>query len=233
MIICAGLSLPIWAFYMFLGTALFVFYQVFPTPESLAMLSGDEKAEGILPYFIIHQLPPGVVGIVIAAALAAAMSSLDSSINAISTVSIVDIYKRHIKPNREDKHYLRVAWLIATIVSIAMMAGANLLLTAETKTLQDTATILASLLSGGLLGMYLLAFFTKKGDARAVWTGVIATLIFTFWTVCSKKGWLPEAMQFPFDLYYTGLIGNILMFTIGFAAAGFWKQKNSQAVYSN
>ena len=58
------------------------------------MLDGSAKAEQVLPYFIINELPKGVIGIVIAAALAAAMSSLDSSINAISTVFITDIYKR-------------------------------------------------------------------------------------------------------------------------------------------
>src|SRR5690606_7700842 len=56
MLVCALSSLPIWAFYMFLGTALFVFFQQFPAPEAAAMLDGSRKAEGILPYFIMHDL---------------------------------------------------------------------------------------------------------------------------------------------------------------------------------
>lgn len=219
MYIAAFSAVPIWAFYMFLGTALFVFFQQFPTPEATQMLNGERKAEQILPFFILSELPAGLVGIVIAAALAAAMSSLDSSINAISTVSIVDIYRRHLKPAQDDKHYLKIAWVIAGICSLSMILGAIYLQHAETKTLQDTATILASLLGGGLLGLYLLGFFTKLGDARAVWVGISFTMIFTAWTLLSKKNMLPEAFTFPFDLYYTGIIGHFVMFLVGFLAS--------------
>lgn len=216
MFVCAFTSLPIWAFYMFLGTALYVFFQVFPTETASQILNGEQKAEQILPYFINHYLPSGVAGIVIAAALAAAMSSLDSSINAISTVSIVDIYKRFSRKEKADKHYLTVAKLIAVFVSIFMIFGAILLMNAETKTLQDTATILVSIVSGGVLGIYLLGFFTEQGDARAVWSGLFLTSLFTIWTILAKKELLPDAFNLPFDLYYTAIIGNLLMFFTGY-----------------
>ncbi len=212
-------SLPIWAFYMFLGTALFVFFQEFPAVAASEMLNGERAPEQILPYFINNHLPAGVAGIVIASALAAAMSSLDSSINAISTVSVVDIYRRHIKPNENDKHYLKAAWVIASISAAFMMGGAIYLATAETKTLQDTATILTSILGGGLLGLYLIGFFTKKGDARAAWAGLISTMVFTAWTILSKNQLLPDAISVPFDLYYTGFVGNVIMFIVTYALA--------------
>lgn len=212
-------SLPIWAFFMFLGTSLFVFFQQFPTMEAAEMLTGERKAEAILPYFITNYLPPGLVGLVIAAAGAAAMSSLDSSINAISTVSVVDIYRRHLNKGKEDKHYLKAAWVIATITAGFMIAGAIYLAHADTKTLQDTATVLVSLLGGGLLGMYLLGFFTRKGDARSVWVGILFTMIFTAWTILAKNGLVPESLSVPFDLYYTGIIGNLLMFIVGYFVA--------------
>ena len=218
MFVCALSSLPIWAFYMFLGTSLFVFFQAFPAAEVTEMLTGERKAEQILPFFIMNYLPPGIVGLVIAAAIAAAMSSLDSSINAISTVGIVDIYRRHLIRERSDWHYLRVAWVFAGISAVFMIGGAIFLTNARTKTLQDTATILASLLGGGLLGMYLLGFLTCRGDARSVWTGIACTALFTSWTVLSDKQVLPHALSVPFDLYYTGIIGNLIMFAIGFLA---------------
>ena len=68
------INIPIWAFYFFLGTALYVFFQVFPVLEATEMLNGVRKAEQVLPYFIINYLPPGIGGLVIAAAAAAAMS---------------------------------------------------------------------------------------------------------------------------------------------------------------
>lgn len=230
MFIAAACSLPIWAFYMFLGTALFVFFQQFPALPAGEMLDGTRAAEGILPYFISNHLPPGVAGLVIASALAAAMSSLDSSINAISTVSVVDIYRRHLSPNKNDKHYLKAAWLIATIASVLMITGAIYLAHATSETLQDTATILTSILGGGLLGLYLIGFFTKQGDARAVWVGLISTMIFTGWTILSKNSVLPDSLRIPFDLYYTGLVGNIIMLVVTyFVAAKLFKTKKCLA----
>ena len=116
-------------FFMFLGTALYVFFQVFPTNAAAEMLDGTQKAEDILPYFIMHNLPHGVAGMIIAAAIAAAMSSLDSSINAMATVGVHDIYRRHWVKDRDDKHYLHVAWCLATAITIAMIIGACLLYT--------------------------------------------------------------------------------------------------------
>ena len=214
-------SLPIWAFYMFLGSALFVFFQQFPATAPQEMLDGTRAAEQILPYFISNHLPAGIAGLVIASALAAAMSSLDSSINAISTVFVVDIYRRHIKPDQADKHYLKAAWIIAAISAVLMICGAIYLTHAETKTLQDTATVLTSILGGGLLGLYLIGFFTQQGDARAAWAGLVSTMVFTSWTILSKNGLLPESISVPFDLYYTGFVGNVIMFLVTYFVARF------------
>lgn len=227
MLIAVLSSLPIWAFYMFLGTALFVFFQQFPAVPAQEMLDGSRAPEQILPYFITNHLPAGIAGLVIASALAAAMSSLDSSINAISTVSIVDIYRRHLKPGKDDKHYLKAAWVIASVTAVLMISGAVYLAHAETKTLQDTATILTSILGGGLLGLYMIGFFTKQGDARAAWAGLVSTMVFTSWTVLSKYNLLPDAVSVPFDLYYTGFVGNVVMFVVTYVVASVWlKNKN-------
>jgi SSS family solute:Na+ symporter len=85
---------------------------------------------------------------------------------------------------------------------------------ADTRTLQDAATILVSLFGGGLLGLYLYGFLTRNGDSRAVWIGVVATMVFTAWSVLASRELLPAALQMPFDLYYTGIIANVLMFSV-------------------
>jgi SSS family solute:Na+ symporter len=216
MYICAAVSLPTWAFFMFLGTALYVFFDSFPATAATQILEGTRKAEEILPYFIIHHLPDGLIGLVLAAALAAAMSSLDSSINSISTVSISDLYRRHINKQANDTHYLWAARGIGIVVGALMIVGAVLLNITETKTLQDTATILTSLLAGGLLSIYAIGFFSERGDSRHVIAGIAGTMVFTLWTVLSSRGYMPDLLTYPFDLYYTGLIGNIVMFVITF-----------------
>lgn len=215
-------GLPTWFFYMFLGTALFAFFEVFPHPQATGMLDGSLKPEGIVPLFVLEYLPHGVAGLVIAAALAAGMSSLDSSINAISTVWIVDIYKRHWVRDREDQHYLHVAWAAAAVASGVMMGGAVLMLSATGPSLQDISIRLTSLLGGGMLGIYLIGFLTRRGDARAVWAGILTTLVFTgtIWMMDTLPG-----LEVPFDLYYAAAIGNVVMFCVGFAAALIWPRR--------
>ncbi len=227
------LNVPIWAFYMFLGTALYAFFQVHHAPEALEMLDGTRKAEQIMPFFILNYMPPGVAGIVISAALAAAMSSLDSSINAISTVTVNDIYRRHFKKDESDKHYLHVAWLVAGIASVFMVIGAIIFIYADTKTLQDAATILSSIVMGGVFGMYLLGFVTERANSKSIWLGIAVTFVFSVWTILSKQGVLPDSITVPFDLYYTGMIGHILLFATAFVASVFIFKKKDKKDLTN
>jgi len=233
--ICCLCSVPTWAFFMFLGTSLYVFFKVHPDPDAAAMLSGAMKAEQILPYFVVRYLPVGLSGLVIAGVLAAAMSSLSSSINAISAVSVVDIYKRHLAKGRSDNHYVMVAKLISLASSVVMIAGALMLMIADSKTLQDTATKLAAVAAGGLLGLYCLGFLTKRGDGFAVFSGIVCTVLFTAWIAAIElklltrellldlnfseglAGWISR----PMDTYYAGIAGNLLMFVIGYLVASF------------
>lgn len=215
----SNINVPIWAFYMFLGTALYVFFKVMPTPDATEMLTGAQKAEQILPYFIINYLPPGISGLVIAAAIAAAMSSLDSSINAISTIGVHDIYRRHLVTDREDKHYLRVAWVLASVASVIMIGGAIILTKSETKTLQDAATILGGFVAAGIFGLYMFGFFTKIGGSLVVWVGIIITFMFSLWTALASLDLLPVWLNVPFDLYYTSVLSHVLLFSCAIAAA--------------
>ena len=226
MAICCVASLAMWTFFRFLGTSLYVLYQRFPTDDTDAMLSGAQKAEQILPYFITHELPAGISGLVLAAVLAAAMSSLDSSLNAISTVSIVDVYRRHLVKARDDMHYLIVARLIAVAASLFMIVGALVLSYSKTKTLGDTGTALSAILAGGLLGLYLLGFLTTRGDGRAVAGAIICTVIWSLYmTLARYKLLLPEALLPNIDSYYTGIVGHIVMFVVGYAGALVFPQK--------
>ena len=212
------LNIPIWAFFMFLGTALYAYFQVYPSDTATEMLIGTRNAEDIVPYFIINYLPAGISGLIIAAAIAAAMSSLDSSINSISTVSVHDIYRRHLVTNKNDIHYLHVAWYVATCATVIMIIGSCILAFSKINTLQDTYNTIGSVVMGGVLGLYLLGFCTKGGNEKSVWYGIVLTIMFSLWTVFAKYNFLPEWLQAPFDLYYTGILGQIVMFAGIFVA---------------
>ena len=203
---------------MFLGTALYAYFQVYPSDTATEMLIGTRNAEDIVPYFIINYLPAGISGLIIAAAIAAAMSSLDSSINSISTVSVHDIYRRHLVTNKNDIHYLHVAWYVATCATVIMIIGSCILAFSKINTLQDTYNTIGSVVMGGVLGLYLLGFCTKRGNEKSVWYGIVLTIMFSLWTVFAKYNLLPEWLQAPFDLYYTGILGQIVMFAGIFVA---------------
>ncbi len=217
--VVASCSIPIWLFFMFLGTCLWVFYQVYPTSETTEMLNGTRKAEDILPFFIVHHLPRGLAGLVIAAAWAAAMSTLSSSINSMSQVAVNDVYRRHIAPGRDDRHYLRMSVWVSGAFGMLMVLGAIWFSLADTPTLLDGLTALTSVLGGGLFGLFMFGMFTTKGDGRAAFCGIICTLLFVTWTVLPKYELLPAKWSVPFDLYYVDFVGNFVMFGIGYLAA--------------
>ena len=87
-VLSAAMSIPTWMCFFFLGSCLYAFYKLVPD-AAVANLAADE----VLPHFILTRTPPFLGGVIIAACLAAAMSSLDSSINSISTVCSVDFVK--------------------------------------------------------------------------------------------------------------------------------------------
>jgi SSS family solute:Na+ symporter len=215
--LCCVTSIPIWAFFMFVGTALYAYYQAFPTPETTGMLMGtdDFKSDQILPFFILQKLPAGLAGLVVAAVLAAAMSSLDSSINAISTVTITDIVKRHLKPGLEDKQYLRMAHWIAIASSVVMIIGAMVFSRGQDTTMQDTVTKMVAITAGGLMGLYFLGFFTRRGDGRSIGIGIACTIAFTTYRALEELEIVPKTIL---DSYYTGIVGNILILVTGLIA---------------
>ncbi len=221
--LCCWTALPTWAYFMFIGTGLYVFYKVFPDPMAAEMLSGIRKTEEIVPYFVTTQLPMGLSGIVVAAVLAAAMSSMSSALNSISAVAITDIYRRHLAPGRTERHYVTAARLVTLVASCVMVGGAFLLYYHQTKTLQDLWTQFQSIIVGGLLGLYLFGYLVMRGDGRAVGAGLVLAVAFSAVMSLVALGWLPAAwldfINRHFDIYYTGVCGNLLMFVVGYLAA--------------
>ena len=215
-------AVPLWVCFQLLGSALWVFYQRFPSPTSAAILAGTSSPERIVPHFVLTQLPAGLAGLVVAGLLAAAMSSLDSSLNAVATVGVVDVYRRHLAKGREDAHYLRAAKTLSGLAALGMIAGALLLVEARTRTLQDATTTLIALTSGGLLGLYLLGFLTRRGDARSAGLAIAATLALSLYRALSPLPWFPDAWRLaPLDAvhgYYTAVLAHGVMFAVGWVA---------------
>ena len=115
----SGVAVPTWTMFFFIGTSLFVFFKVFPDP-AVAKLQPDQ----MLPYFVFTHVPVGLAGVVIAAVLAAAMSALDSGVNSIATVTVVDLLKPFLAKGRSDRFYLMAARVATAAALVAAVGGA-------------------------------------------------------------------------------------------------------------
>lgn len=155
--IYSAIALPMWIMFFFVGTALFVYYAIFPNPTVSAL-----EPDQILPYFILTQVPAGVACIIIAAVLAAAMSSLDSGINATSTVSISDLMKPHLTKHRSDRFYLGAARIIAGVVTLVVILGAITFSRIEKESMNDLSLVVTSIFGGCLMGLFVLGLFFRQ-----------------------------------------------------------------------
>ena len=151
------LTLPASLLFFVIGTALFAYYKAHP----LAMNPTMSNTDAVFPWYIVTELPVGIAGLLIAAIFAAAMSSLDSSMNSVATVVTTDFYRR-FKPNVPDRRCLYVARWATVAVGLAgttlalMMAGWNI------KSLWDQLSIVIGLFAGGLGGLFLLGILTRR-----------------------------------------------------------------------
>ncbi len=122
--------------------------------------------------FVTRYLPAGLVGLIIAVIFSAAMSSTSGEINSLATVAVIDIYRRHIRRHATDHHYLlasRVATVFWGLWAVAFAQyGRNF------GALIEAVNVVGSLFYGGLLGVFVLAFFFKSVGANGAFFGVIA-----------------------------------------------------------
>lgn len=163
----AAITIPISFLFLPLGTALYIFYQKFPD----ALLPGRNDA--ILPQFIVHQLPPGIAGLVIAAVFAATMSSLDSSMNSISTACVSDFYKRFAR-HASEKKCMRLARVLITVVGLLGLATAWVLVSTDIRLIVDRMILLMGLMGGGLTGIFMLGIFTTRANSWGAMIGANA-----------------------------------------------------------
>jgi len=124
--------------------------------------------------FVINHLPPGLVGLIIAAVFAAAMSTISAELNSLATVTVVDHYARYIKPGAGDGHYRNVA-IGATVfwgLYATMFAGYG----AQLGSLIEAVNRVGSWFYGAMLGAFMLAFAPWKSNGTGVFVGILAGL---------------------------------------------------------
>ena len=215
--IAAIAYIPVSALFLFIGTALFSFYtaNAHLLPPSLAgTLAGDR----IFPYFIATQFPAGLRGLLIAAIFAAAMSSIDSSLNCVSTLTLLDFYKRHVNPDANERQSIKmlriytIFWgALGTVTGLAMI---------QVRTALETGWQLAGIAGGGLVGLFLLGFLSRRARPWQAGLAVLCSILSIFWATFARElpagwGWLECAWHSRM----IGVIGTITLLAVGFGLA--------------
>lgn len=225
-LIYSVVALPTWAMFFFIGTCMFVYYTIFPD-----QVAAELEADQVFPYFILTQIPAGVAGIIIAAVLAAGMSTLDSSINAIATVTVVDILKPYWLPGRSDQTYLRIARGIAIGVAAFMIGGAVFFSSIEKESINDLSWIVSSVFGGCLVGLFIVGFFTTRVGYKSALVALVMAVVMNLYLGLSLTGWLPELFSVDIQAYWVGIIVNFLFIILAYGLSFFIKSdKNLQGL---
>ncbi|MBO9619991.1 MAG: sodium:solute symporter [Niabella sp.] len=181
-----SLTVPIWTLFMLIGTALFVYYKQQGVPAGM-------KAEAIFPHFIMTQLPPGIIGFIIAALLSAAICSLSADLNALAAVGVEDYYKK-MAPGREDTHYLQAGKLLVIFSGLlAAGIGALYIISGDEGVLGIIFTVYA-IFSGGIVGIFLLGLFSSRANRQGVTIAIIVCIVFTAYAFLTST---PVGLQHP------------------------------------
>jgi SSS family solute:Na+ symporter len=188
------------ALFLMVGVMLFAFYHQQPSATF-------GKADRIYPTFIVHQMPHGISGLLIAAILAAAMSNLSAALNSLSSSSMMDFYLRR-KPDVDEPTKMRFS-RISTVLWAALLFALAVLSLHRVGRVIEVGLQIASVAYGALLGVFLLGVLTKRanehGATIALFCGFAADLYVWLFT------------KIPWTWYV--LIGSVVTFAIGYTAS--------------
>ena len=208
----ALLYVPVSALFFLIGSLLFSYYEASPALlQELQAAHPEGYADQVLPHFIAHKLPVGMAGLLLAAICAAAMSSIDTSLNSSATVTLKDFFQRHLKRGESETDALKILrgatlfWgVLGTGVALAMMGQKSLL---------DAWWKLSGIFAGGMLGLFLLGLIARKADNVAALTGVIIGVLVICWTTFADA--FPENLRSPFHANMIIVIGTLSIFLVG------------------
>lgn len=218
------LYVPVSLLFVYIGTALFAYYQA--RPDLLpAGISGDR----VFPYFIINGLPTGITGLMIASIFAAGMSTISTSINSSATVVLTDFVNRLSSHKVSEKRNMVILYstsailgFLGVLIGLAMMKVSGVL---------DAWWKLSSIFSGGMLGVFLLGFISKKARNPQAIAGVIVGIIVIAWMSLSPM--IPDGSGFvefrsPLHMNLTIVFGTTAIFMVGFILTLFASAKQKK-----
>ncbi len=182
-ILTGFMDIPITLLFLSIGAALFAYYQVFPD----AAVAGLKSNDHVFPHFISTALPIGLGGLLVAGLLAAAMSSLDSALNALAASAVVDFYLRYSKKKLSDKNQIDVARNFIVLFAVALTFIAMLF--GEAQSILWIGFKSVGFTYGGLLGIFLLAVLTKtRGNDKLNLIALLSSVLVSFFAISLGQG---------------------------------------------
>lgn len=213
------LFIPVSALFFLIGSVLYSYYTANPglLPEDIAA-----KPDYVFPYFIVHGLPIGLRGLLIASIFAAGMSTVSTSVTSAATIILTDYYKPLARKSseRRDVFVLRlssvIVGIIGIIVAIAMLSVESII---------DAWWKLSSIFSGGMLGLFLLGILPRRISHTAALVGCILGIIVIAWISLATTMDLPGIHLHE---YLAIVLGTTTIYVTGFLLSLFIKGKQKQ-----
>jgi SSS family solute:Na+ symporter len=209
------LYVPVSLLFFGIGTALFAYYQARPEllPPEIAA-----EPDKVLPHFIVAGLPRGVTGLLIAAIFAAGMSTVSTSLNSGTTILLEDYYKRFVNPHADDRQMLRV--LRGGTFILAVLGVGCALAMMRVQSALDAWWKLSSVFSGGMLGLFLLGYFSKKARNPEAALGAVLGVLVIAWVGLLQPRWpLPVKLHANLAI----VLGTTALFVTGFVLAAVFR----------
>ncbi len=221
------LSVPTWALFMFVGTCLFAYYHI----NSGALPVGI-KPDEVFPHFIATEMPIGVTGLIVAALVAGAISSLDADVNCISAVIVEDYYGR-FHPKATDKQKLIVGRTSVIIIGILAMFIALLYVAWGGEGVLGTLFGLYAIISAGIVGIFVLGLFSRRANWQGLYIGIAAAILFTAYAVLTTTKFGSSSTvildlqdwNFKHHTYMLGVYSHVIVLVVGYIASLFFKSE--------
>ncbi len=224
--LCVYWFLPVTVVFFFIGTALFAYFQQNPDlllavkqqvsaekGVSIEALVPTDYSDRVLPYFMVTKVPHGLLGLIIAAILSAAMSTISSGMNSSATVFLKDIYQRYIDKNITPKKEMLVLYIATSTVGVmAITAGIFMI---GVKSILDMWWQLAGIFSGGMLGLFLLGNLSKASNAASKMATAIGILVILWMTFSYLLPDDLEMLRNPLHMNMVIVIGTLSIFLSG------------------
>ena len=214
------LYIPVSLVFVYIGTALFSYYVAQPE-----LLPTGTPSDQVFPWFIVHGLPTGLTGLIIASLFSAGMSTVATSINSSATIVLTDFVKRLSSKELSERKSMQVLYVASFLVG--MLGVVMGLMMMHIDGILDAWWKLASIFSGGMLGLFLLGVVCRNVKRVHAVVAVILGLLVIAWMSLSpliNEGSPFYCFRSSLHTYLTIVFGTVVIFLTGFLLTKFAKK---------